>query len=120
MVGYLPIPGTLGEMKSKPTQNAVRQLSSYGVYTDILIARSTVPLDQKRKEKIAFSCSIPAENVISAPDIESIYDVPLNFERDRLGELISYKLKLPKRETRLVEWKKFVSKVKHPKKKVKI
>jgi len=115
MVSYLPVPGTLGEMKSKPTQNAIRQLNSYGVQTDFLIARSTVPLDQKRKEKIAFSCSIPVDNVISAPDIESIYDVPVNFERDNLGRMISKALKLPKREVDLSEWKKFVAKAKHAK-----
>lgn len=120
MVSYLPIPGTLGEMKSKPTQNAIRQLNSYGVHTDILIARSEVPLDHKRKEKIAFSCNIPTENVVSAPDIESIYDVPLNFERDHLGDMISKSLRLPKRETDIGDWKKFVSKVKNTKNKVRI
>ena len=52
MVSFLPIPSKLGEMKSKPTQNAIRQLNSYGVQTDIIIARSEVPLDEKRKEKI--------------------------------------------------------------------
>ncbi|MFA6297014.1 MAG: CTP synthase [Candidatus Paceibacterota bacterium] len=120
MVSYLPVPGTLGEMKSKPTQNAIRQLNSYGVQADFLIARSVVSLDQKRKEKIAFSCSIPVDNVISAPDIESIYDVPVNFERDRLGQMISKALKLPKREIDLSEWKKFVAKSKNSKKSVKI
>ena len=115
MVSYLPVPGTLGEMKSKPTQNAIRQLNSYGVHTDFLIARSVVSLDQKRKEKIAFSCSIPVDNVISAPDIESIYDVPVNFERDNLGRMIAKALKLPKREVDLSEWKKFVARAKHAK-----
>jgi CTP synthase len=52
MVIYLPVPGTLGEMKTKPTQNAIRQLNSYGVQPDIIIARSVVPIDQRRKEVI--------------------------------------------------------------------
>src|SRR3989338_196396 len=55
IVTYLPIPGKIGEMKTRPTQNAVRSLSSYGVNADVIIARAEVPLDKKRKEKIAFS-----------------------------------------------------------------
>ena len=88
MVSYLPTPGNLGEMKSRPTQNAARQLASYGINTDFIIARASTPLDFKRKEKIAVSCNLPVERVISAPDIESIYDVPVNFEKDRLGVLL--------------------------------
>src|SRR5581483_11562018 len=81
MVSYLPVPGSLGEMKTRPTKNAVHQLNSYGIQPDIIIARSHIPLDQKRKEKLSIWCSVPIENVISAPDVLSIYDVPLNFER---------------------------------------
>ncbi len=113
LVSFLPIPGKLGEMKSKPTQNAIRQLQSYGVQTNFVIARSEVPLDKKRKEKIAFSCNIPIGNVISAPDIESIYDVPINFERDRIGDMLSKELHLPARKTELSAWKKFITTVPH-------
>ncbi len=120
MVSFLPIPNKLGEMKSKPTQNAIRQLNSYGVQTDIVIARSELPLDAKRKEKIALSCSVPIGNVVSAPDIDSIYDVPLNFERDLLGEMIAKELSLPKRTPDLSDWKSFVHKVKTAKKEVNI
>ena len=88
MVSYLPVPGSLGEMKTRPTQNAVRQLNSYGVQPDIIIARGPQALDQKRKEKIAMACAIAPENVISAPDIESVYDVPLNFEKDKISSII--------------------------------
>src|ERR1019366_2191371 len=70
LVSYLPTPGKLGEMKSRPTQNAARQLASYGVNADFIIARAETPLDIRRKEKIAISCNIPTEHVISAPDIE--------------------------------------------------
>ena len=120
MVTYLPVPGTIGEMKSKPTQNAIRQLDSYGVHANFIIARSTTPIDQKRKEKIAISCSIPIENVISAPDIESIYDVPINFERDKFGESISKALKLPKKKINLKNWSGFVNSIKNSHKTVKI
>jgi len=120
MVSFLPIPSKLGEMKSKPTQNAIKQLQSYGVQADFIIARSEVPLDKKRKEKIAFSCNVPIDNVISAPDIESVYDVPINFERAKLSDMLSTALKLPKKKTNLSGWKKFVSKVKSAKKEVTI
>jgi CTP synthase len=108
MVSYLPIPSKLGEMKSKPTQNAVHQLNSYGIHADVIVARAEVPLDEKRKEKIAISCSIPTDHVISAPDIDSIYDVPLNFERDKTGDLMCRLLRIPVRPTKLDHWKKFV------------
>lgn len=121
MVSYMPVPGTLGEMKTKPTQNAVRQLNSYGVQPDILIARANMPLDQKRKEKLAISCSVPADHIISAPDVDSIYDVPLNFERDQLSEIILRELDIePKQESDLSEWKAFADSSKNGTKTVKI
>ncbi len=115
MVSFLPIPHKLGEMKSKPTQNAIKQLNSYGIQTDIVIARSEKPLDKKRKEKIAISCNVPAENVISAPDIESIYDVPLNFEKDKLGDHLTELLGLKNRPTNLKDWSAFARKAKNGK-----
>lgn len=113
MVSYLPVPSSLGEMKTRPTQNAVRQLNAYGVHPDFLIARSKYPVDEKRKKKIAIACSMQPEHVVSAPDIESIYDVPLNFEKDKLAEALTETLRLPSTgKTDLVAWKKFVRSVK--------
>jgi len=108
MVSYLPVPGTLGEMKSRPTQNAVRQLNSYGIHADFIIARSHVALDEKRKEKLAVTCNIPANHIISAPDISSVYDVPLNFEKDKIGEMVAKSLKLKAVKSDLSKWKAFV------------
>jgi CTP synthase len=96
VVSYVPIPGTLGEMKSKPTQNAIRQLNATGLHPDFVIARSEIALDKKRKEKIAVSCNIKEQNVISAPDIQSIYDVPINFEKDKIGDAILQSLYMKK------------------------
>jgi CTP synthase len=117
MVSYMPVPGKLGEMKSKPTQNAIRQLNSYGVNADIVIARSEVPMDHKRREKIAVSCSLPTENVISAPDIESVFDVPMNFEKDNLSETLLKVLHLRKKknEPGLAKWIAFAKNVKEVK-----
>ncbi len=112
MVSYLPVPGSLGEMKTRPTQNAVRQLNSYGVQPDVVIARGTQSLDHKRKEKIAFSCALSPENVISAPDISSVYDVPLNFEKDKISQTILKTLHMRAKSQNgdLDEWRKFVNK----------
>jgi len=121
MVSYLPVPSSLGEMKTRPTQNAVNQLSGYGVHTDIIIARSIAPLDKKRKEKIGIACNIPEENVISAPDIDSVYDVPVNFEKDRLTDILLKSLNLEKRKgPGLGAWKKFVGAIKNTEKEVNI
>ncbi|MEX1027351.1 MAG: CTP synthase [Candidatus Paceibacterota bacterium] len=112
MVSYLPIPSKVGEMKTKPTQYAARSLNSVGIQADMIIARSDVPLDKKRKDKIATFCNIDEERVISAPDVESIYDVPVNFERDDLGAIIADHLGLNhrKKKTNLGPWKSFVEK----------
>jgi len=105
MVSFLPIPGTIGEMKTKPTQNAVRQLNSYGISPDLIVARSEVPLDQKRKEKIAMTTGIEHEDVISAPDIKSIYEIPINFEKDGLSKRILSHFGLRARQKDLKEWR---------------
>ncbi len=115
MVSYLPIPSKIGEMKSKPTQNAMHQLQSYGIQADFIIARSEVSIDHRRKEKLAVSCNVPVENIIAAPDIDSIYDVPINFERDKFGDAVEKSLGLKQTKTDLSEWKNFVSKTKKAK-----
>lgn len=122
MVSYLPVPGVLGEMKTRPTQNAVRQLNSYGVQPDIIIARGSQPLDHKRKEKIAIACSVAVDNVISAPDISSVYDVPINFEKDKIGDMIlrAFHMRAKVKGDSLADWKKFVEKSKTTKKQLKI
>ena len=120
LVSYMPVPSTLGEMKTKPTQYASRTLNSAGVQADVIIARGPMVLDKKRREKIALFCNVPDENVISAPDVKSIYDIPLNFEKDKIGETLEKVLGLPKRPVDLTKWKRFVSKTKNGKEKVKI
>jgi CTP synthase len=112
MVSYLPTPSTLGEMKTKPTQAAVRDLNSYGVQPDFIIARSKEPLDDKRKEKLAIWCNVRKDHIISAPDIKSIYDAPLNFEKDHLSDSVLDALRLPKeKKASLTAWKKFATAV---------
>ncbi|HEY0964215.1 MAG TPA: CTP synthase [Candidatus Paceibacterota bacterium] len=121
MVSYLPVPNSIGEMKTKPTQTAVRTLNSAGVFADVIVARSPVPVDQKRKQKIATFCNVRPENVISAPDVSSIYDIPLNYENDQLSLRLCQLLNIPtKKPADLSAWKKFVARSKNGNDTVKI
>jgi CTP synthase len=120
MVSYVPIPNNIGEMKTKPTQYASRELNSAGLQANVILARAAVPLDKKRKEKIAVFCNISPERVISAPDVESIYDVPGNYEKDALGDILTDVLGLPKRKTDLSDWQEFARKSKNGNKEVHI
>ena len=117
MVSYLPIPNKIGEMKTKPTQHAVRSLQGAGIQPDLLIARSELPIDNARREKLSINCNVPVEAVISAPDVDSIYDIPLNFEKDELSERILEKFGLPPRHKSINSaWREMVksSKIKAP------
>lgn len=123
VVSYLPIPNNIGEMKTKPTQHAVRTLNSSGIQPDIIIARSKIPLDAKRKEKISLFCNVPEDRVISAPDVSSIYDIPINFEKEGLGDIICETLGLscaivPNENTK--RWEKFAKSAHNTKKEIKI
>lgn len=121
LIGYLPIPRMIGEMKSKPTQQAVKWLNMAGIQPDIIIARSALPLDKPRKKKLSIFCNLAKEDVISAPDIKSIYEIPINFEKDNLGDRILKKFGLRiKHKGDLQSWKKLVRVIKTAKKPVKI
>ena len=121
LVSFIPTLGAGGtEMKTKPTQHAVRNLNSVGLQPDIILARASVPLDQKRKEKIQFMCGLDDGDVISAPNVESIYEVAVNFEKDNISDRILKKLSLRSKIRDLEEWKALVNKINHPKGEVKI
>jgi CTP synthase len=113
MVSYLPVPGSIGEMKTKPTQTAVRALNSVGVFADVIIARSTEPIDKKRKEKLSLFCNVRPEHIISAPDVKSIYDIPVNFEKENLSESLCALLGVTPAPADLKAWKQFVTKSKN-------
>ncbi|MEK7581443.1 MAG: CTP synthase [Patescibacteria group bacterium] len=106
---YLPIPSSIGEMKSKPAQMSIQQLAQAGIHADFVLARSQVAVDEKRKEKIAIACGIDPLGIISAPDVESIYQVPLNFENQNLSEKILNKLGTKPRTSDLASWKVMVN-----------
>jgi CTP synthase len=120
VVSYLPIPSKIGEMKTKPTQHAIRELNACGLQADFILCRSEYPIDEKRREKLATFCSIEPSNAVSAPDVDSIYEIPVNFENEKLGEKVLKRLHLKPRQKDLVEWRGFVEKSKNAKKVVKI
>lgn len=119
-LGYLPIPLSIGEMKSKPVQMSVRALNSVGLQPDFILGRSEKPLDEIRKEKLALFCNIDKDGVISAPDVTNIYEIPLNFEKQNLTEKILKKFGLRSRKRDLLSWEKMVQSQQQLKKEVKI
>lgn len=110
-VGYLPTPPSIGEMKSKPVQNSVRQLISSGIQPDFLIARAEQPLDDRRKETLAWTCNMPPENIISAPNADTIYRVPLMFEEQKLTDGILKKFGLKSRKHGIKPWQQLLAKI---------
>ena len=120
LVSYLPVPNKVGEMKTKPTQYAARSLNSAGIQADFILARAEKLLDKKRKEKLSIFCSVPVENIISAPDIDSIYEVPLIFEKEELGDKILKKFYLKSSKKDIKDWERLAKEIKLIKREVKI
>ena len=120
LITYLPVPDNIGEMKTKPTQQAVKWLNMAGIQPSIIIARSKFPLDRPRKRKISIFCNVDQQDVISSPDVASIYEVPLKFEKENLGNRILKRFGLNPRKSNLKEWIRLVKKIKTAKKTVKI
>jgi CTP synthase len=115
-VSYVPTPGHLGEPKTKPTQLSVRTLNGLGIQPDFIIARSEKPLDQRRKDRFALFCNMHPEDIISNPDLDTVYEIPMVLQKQGLVKRILHKFKLPQREPDMKDWTKFVEKVKSPKK----
>ena len=120
LVTYLPVPPKLGEMKTKPTQNAVRTLNSAGIQPNIIIGRSDMLIDKPRKQKISIFCNVQKEDVISAPDVDVIYDIPVLYEKDKLGERILKKFNVKPKSGDMKEWRKLVETIHGVEKPVKI
>lgn len=117
---YLPIPSSIGEMKSKPAQMSIGQLASSGIQPNFVLARSTVSVDTKRKEKIATAVGLHADDIISAPDVENVYQVPLNYENQNMSSKLLEDLDLKNKSTDLSKWKVMVNSALTAKKTVKI
>lgn len=120
LVSYLPTPSHLGEMKTKPTQHAARALNSAGINADIIIARGQQILDKPRLEKLAVFCGVRPEHCISAPDVASIYQIPVVLEDQGLGNKLLHILGVKSRTTNLKPWSDFVRKIDKSNQEVKI
>lgn len=111
IVSYVPKPTMIGEMKTKPTQYAVRTLNSAGIQPDFIIARAAEPLDERRKQKLSQFCSVAEERVISAPDARSIYEVPLILEKEHVGELVLKRFHMKPRANSLGAWRQLAKRM---------
>lgn len=126
LVSYLPVPKTIGEMKTKPTQQAVRELQGAGLQPDFIIARSPAAIDERRRKKIALFCNVRPEYVIAAPDANQIYGVPKTFAEQRLGEKMVAALGIsakrhPRPKSGLsTEWKKLMKQIEDSEKPLRI
>jgi CTP synthase len=118
MVSYLPIPNKIGEMKTKPTQYAVHSLQAAGIQPDFILARAERPIDGPRSAKLATFCNVQEGDIISAPDVDSIYEIPVNFENAQLGEKILAKFKLKPKKKDLQDWRAMLVRMKGAKKEV--
>lgn len=120
-VTYFPNPHHINELKSKPTQLSVQALNSMGLQPDFIVGRGEKEIDDKRKEKVAYHCTMTKEDIISNPDCDSIYQIPLIFQEQNFGQKVLAKLGLKSRPSRLVAWQKMVKNIYSKKdKKIKI
>lgn len=116
-VSYVPTPSHLGEPKTKPTQLSVRTLNSMGIQPDFIVARSEKPLDKRRKDRFALFCNVHPEDVISNPDVPSVYEIPFILHEQNIDKRIFQKLGLSVKKPNLNDWRRFVDKIHAPKKK---
>lgn len=109
---------TAGELKTKPTQHSVKALREIGIQPDLLLCRAEIPIPTEIKKKIALFTNLRYEDIVSAFDVENIYEIPLIFKKEGLGESILKKLYLEKKMNDSENWGKWVERAKNLKDKV--
>ena len=113
-VTYFPTPEHIHELKSKPTQLSVKLLNSMGIQPDFIVGRAASAIDDKRKEKVAFYCNLDKDDVISNPDLPSIYQLPLTFHEQEFDTRVLTKLGLEVKRIDIASWKKLVEQIDGP------
>lgn len=108
-VTYLPVLKSVGEMKTKPTQHSVMAVREIGIQPDFIVCRSDTAIDEPIREKIALFCNVRNEDIISDPDVDDVYQVPLEFETQQFGNKLLTKLGLAPAPSNLREWRQFVA-----------
>ena len=112
LVSYLPVPSHIGEMKTKPTQHASRTLNEAGIQADFIVARGPHALDKPRCERLSTFCNVDDGHAISAPDVETIYEVPLVLEQEEFSTKMLKRLNLKPKKKDLDSWRAFVKRIK--------
>ena len=113
-VTLVPHIATAGELKTKPTQHSVREMREIGIQPDILLCRCDRPIGRGLKEKIALFTNVPVNAVISAPDVQCIYELPLVLHAEGLDGEICERLNIWSRQPDMQEWKQVVDEFKRP------
>ncbi len=121
LVSYLPVPLNIKEAKTKPTQQSIRLLYESGIFPDFILCRAIEPLDDVRKGKISSYINLDKENIISAPDIIHLYQIPINLEREQIGQKILKKLRLEeKKQPDWTKWQGLLKNMNNPRSEVDI
>lgn len=121
LVSYLPVPMNIKEAKTKPTQHSIRMLYEHGIFPDFILCRALEPLDDVRKNKIASYINLDKEQIISAPDIVSLYQIPINLEKENIGKKILKRLNLEAKKTPdWTSWVNLLRNIAYPKQEVDI
>ena len=115
-VTFVPFIPSVGELKSKPSQHSVKALREVGLQPDFLICRSIQNIDEELKKKLALFSNLPIDNIIPLKDAESIYEIPLLLNKEKLDQKLSARMSLQAPSAQLSHWKKIVQKLKNPKK----
>lgn len=116
----LPYLKAAGEMKTKPTQHSVKELRGLGIQPNILVVRSELPVPQGTKNKLAQFCDVEPEAVIESLDVETLYSIPLNLQKQNMDQIVCDHLKLDAPAADMTEWKELEAKVLNLKKQVRI
>lgn len=120
-VTLIPYLGIVGELKTKPTQHSVQELRRVGISPDILVARTSHPLDMQLRKKLALFCDLSVENIVECIDIPgSLYEIPMAVERQGIADLISDQLHLKRRKLNMTEWQEMLDRLNNPQGKVRI
>ena len=108
------------ELKTKPTQNSVRDLRNYGIRCDAIVCRVPYASPQQIKEKLALFCSVPKEHIIDSVDVKNLYEIPINYYEQKIDEIILKQFKLPVKKANLVAWNKLINTVNNLKNEIEI
>lgn len=119
-VTLIPYLKASGELKTKPTQQSVKELQSMGLWPDLIVCRSEYPLPDELKAKVALFCNVPVDHVLQNLDVEYLYEAPVAMEKERFAQVVCESLALPCPEPDLTEWKNMLYNLRNPKYEVEI